>query len=333
MARSRKRKPKATGRIPARALLALFLAACLLGAISYAWYHFQSESEQERITLGIARGIDPLRDSDRLPRPVLMWLDGLIEKLPGAAVTPIHVSGFAPISNQAYAGFPKWADTQTQPPHITILQNAAYTVGYDEDLQAPRWSAFRLFKVPTIQAPPRPDGFLSDRRSKARVVTDDYRGSGFDRGHLAPSYGIGLCYGAEAQKETFLLTNIIAQNPDLNRGPWAALERRKATRIAFRLGEVWAIVGPVFTRQPPERLSSGIAVPDQLFCLLLDTRRDGSLRALALVMPNDSSVSLPLNRYLVSVDELEALTNFDFFAALPDPVEAAVEASTPLFIW
>lgn len=313
----------------------MVLMLCLAGALAYVWYSAQSQNEQIRIARGVAAAIEPLRESEKLPRPVLLWLDGMMEKLPGVIPPPIPVEDFDAASNLAYAGFPRLVAKNNNEAErkITILQNAAYAVGYDEELRAPLWSAFRLFKVPTTQAPPRPDGFVSDRRSRARVTTDDYRGSGYDRGHLAPSYGIGLCYGAEAQRETFLLTNIIAQNPDLNRGPWAALERRKATRIAYRLGEVWAIVGPVFTSAPPRRLESGIAIPDKVYCLLLDTRLDGSIRALALITPNDSSVTPPLSRYIVSVDDLEALTGLDFFAELPDVAEAEIEAMKPQFLW
>lgn len=332
MARSRKQR-KGRGGLSARGLLVVILALCLVGALGYVWYNAQSQSERVRIARGFAASIESMRESEKLPISTLLWLDGMMEKLPGVMPEPVSVQNFDVVNNLAYAGFPDLATKDKATRRITILQNSAYAVGYDEDLRAPLWSAFRLFKVPTTQAPPRPDGFITDKRSKARVTTDDYRGSGFDRGHLAPSYGIGLCYGAEAQKETFLLTNIIAQDPTLNRGVWAALERRKATRIAYRLGEVWVIMGPIFTSNPPRRLDSGIAIPDKMFCVLLDARLDGSVRTLALVMPNDGRVSPPLSRYIVTVDEVEALTGLDFFAALPDTEEAAIEAMKSAVMW
>lgn len=55
-----------------------------------------------------------------------------------------------------------------------------------------------------------------------RTTNEDYRGSGYDRGHLCPA---GDCkHSYEAMRDSFLLTNASPQLPGLNRGAWKALE-------------------------------------------------------------------------------------------------------------
>lgn len=66
----------------------------------------------------------------------------------------------------------------------------------------------------------RPDYQLS---TKCRSYSKDYSKTGFDRGHLAPNAVFD--YDRRVQKETFLMSNITPQKPQLNRRLWAKIER------------------------------------------------------------------------------------------------------------
>jgi endonuclease G len=56
-------------------------------------------------------------------------------------------------------------------------------------------------------------------------------------------------------------------------------------------------------------------------------------RALAFVMPQDVAGNEPLDRYLVSIDEVEARTGLDFFPQLPGPIEYRLESSVKTAGW
>lgn len=99
-----------------------------------------------------------------------------------------------------------------------------------------------------------------DKRTAARVEPDDYTRSGYDRGHMAPNYGIATRFGRQAQEETFLMSNISPQKHGLNAGVWKTLEQRIATNYPGRFGEVWVLAGPVFAARP-ERLKNAWPCP------------------------------------------------------------------------
>jgi endonuclease G len=71
---------------------------------------------------------------------------------------------------------------------------------------------------------------------------EDYRRSGFDRGHMTPS---GDMPDPQAQQQSFSLADLVPQTQELNRGVWAGIET--AVRdLAAREGEVYVVTGPAF---------------------------------------------------------------------------------------
>ena len=62
---------------------------------------------------------------------------------------------------------------------------------------------------------------------------------------MAPNYLIATRYGKVAQRETFLMSNIVPQTPELNRGPWRILEQIVADDLTAQGVELWVITGPV----------------------------------------------------------------------------------------
>lgn len=173
--------------------------------------------------------------------------------------------------------------------------------------------------------------FAVDTRTQARVGHDMYTGSGYDRGHMAPNYAIGVCYGAEAQRQTFLMSNVCPQDPALNRGLWAAFEQTIARKYTAAFEEIWVVVGPIFDE---ERMCfpSGVEIPDAFFMIVVDVL-DGTPRFLAFVVPNVTPVGKDAVAFLASVDEVERLSGFDFFWELDDAVEDALESVVPSTLW
>ena len=210
---------------------------------------------------------------------------------------------------------------------ITILTNTGYLVGYCEARRDPVWACYRLFKPTSQHAPPRPQGFQVDLRTRARVNQHDYTGSGYDRGHMAPNYAIAVCYGAQAQLETFLMSNIIPQRPHLNRQIWEHLEQTEIKEYACRHGQIWVIDGPIFGDHP-DHMRDGITVPESCFKIIVE-EEGGLPRVMAFIMPQSVTGTEEPRRYLTNVKEIERETRLAFFPCLPQPLRTQIENRGP----
>jgi len=227
-----------------------------------------------------------------------------------------------------YAGNPK--PMPSFPYQIHVLTNIGYVVGYCEERKDPVWVGYRLFKVSNLQAPKRPDQFMVDARTRSRVVSADYTGSGYDRGHMAPNYAIAVCYGKDAQLQTFFMSNIIPQRSKLNRGIWNNLEQMEIRKYAQELEEIWVLTGGIF--EGTNRLASGVNVPSACYKIIVD-ELNGSPRILAFIIGQNITGEENFTNFLTSVDKIELKTGFDFLSELPDDIENRVEAQVPERLW
>jgi endonuclease G len=175
---------------------------------------------------------------------------------------------------------------------------------------------------------PRPD-FHVDRRTASRVSPECYTHSGYDRGHDAPNDAIAERYGADAQRATFLMSNVSPQRCGLNREPWQALEKLVSEEYARR--PVLVISGPIFDAAP-ERIGCDVEVPAAFYKVVVRPGRRPSV--LAVVMhQDDTGRDRRLREFTTTVDHIEELTGLDVLAELPDRVEDRIEAAGPDSSW
>jgi endonuclease G len=219
-----------------------------------------------------------------------------------------------------------------------VLVNDGYVSGYDAGIQDPRWVETRFFAVPNPTSAGRPGEFSPDPRIEPedQVNTHYWTATGYDRGHMAPNWGVSICYGREAQTQTFLLTNVIPQTPALNRGLWETLEKIISNDYAERFGQVWVICGPIFGSNLGTLKDGKVLIPDACYKIVLRVDQDGSLHTLAFEMPQD----LPwvhqqqmLLQYLTSVSKIENDTGIEFFPDLPAELRTKVENDVETRMW
>ena len=74
-----------------------------------------------------------------------------------------------------------------------------------------------------------------------------------------------------------------------------------------------------------------MVVPDGFFKVVL--RMEDGPRAIGFIYDNRQDHHRKMREYVVSVDEVEQTTGYDFFAALPDEVERTIEAHADLDDW
>ncbi|GHB16745.1 DNA/RNA non-specific endonuclease [Salinicola rhizosphaerae] len=211
-----------------------------------------------------------------------------------------------------------------------VLTNDGFLVGWSDLRAEPLWAGYALHRVDDPHSLPRPDHFSQDWRSLWPIRSDDYTGSGYDRGHLAPNYAMSVVNGEGGQADSFLMTNITPQRPKLNRQLWQRLEEAVMDDFVPRFGSLWVMTGPVFDDQWLHRIGFS-QVPVAFYKILVVP--GATPRAIAFLMPQDVSGHEPLDRYLVTIDEIEARTGLDFFPQLADDVERRLEGRVDRTGW
>ncbi len=214
--------------------------------------------------------------------------------------------------------------------NLNLLENQTYYSAYDERRKNPIWVAYRLDAHQVQNKEPnrlqRPSKFVTDFRTKSKVDQRVYAKTGYDRGHMCPNSAIATRYGKKAQLETFFMSNITPQKPELNRKVWERLERLEDA-YANKFGGIWIITGPIFD-QHVELLNHQIEIPDAFFKILIDEDK-GKVRVLPFIIPQNVTGKEILNEYLTSVDEIERQTNLDFFSPMDDEFEKKLESYIP----
>lgn len=234
-----------------------------------------------------------------------------------------------------FQGVPQTSDWRQVNSWFRVLRNNGFILGYSDLRGNPLWVMYSLHPVEDNgQNLRRPRHFSADWRGLDRVSHESYSGSGYDRGHMAPNYAMSRLYGAAAQADSFLMTNITPQKANLNQKWWQRLESVEIDHFARRFGQVWVVTGPIFD-DSIERLKSAwqVEIPDAFYKIYVTQPEPGKLAALAFLVPQTVHGKEPLDDYLSNIDTIEAKTGLDFFPDLDDTVEAQLEASKDATVW
>ena len=143
---------------------------------------------------------------------------------------------------------------------------------------------------------------------------------------MAPNAAIASRFGAIAQAQTFLMSNIVPQAPALNQGPWKNLEHVIANQAAQTCGKLWVIVGPIYDDEDEfGKLPNGTEIPAGFFCVIADELTRGEIRMQAFILPQQVTRKTDFRIYRTSVDYVESESGWNFFSELPDDLENKAE--------
>ncbi|XP_078451800.1 endonuclease G, mitochondrial [Lampetra planeri] len=206
-----------------------------------------------------------------------------------------------------------------------LRSRTAYLVAYDARTRTPAWVLEKLDSAGLRGDATRQNcEFLEDESVHAfhRATNGDFRGSGYDRGHMAAAANHKA--SREAMRDTFLLTNIVPQNPQMNQNAWNDLEQY-CRGLTKQYAHVYVCTGPLYL---PRREADGktyvryevigpntVAVPTHLFKLLILQKHaeGGDVELRAFVMPNEPIPSgVPRERFLVPLESLERASGLLF---------------------
>ena len=213
----------------------------------------------------------------------------------------------------------QWSDMTTGYPLTsttdTIRSYTGFDLGYSEQYEQASWVVYVITKEEIESGyVERTDNFRADASiSTGSAELKDYRGSGFDRGHLAPAGD--MKWNPVAMSESFLMSNMSPQVPAFNRGVWKRLEEQ-VRDWAVEKDSLFVITGPVLGTLDTFIGENEVGVPGSYFKVLVDLSPPDHT-FIAFLLPNTGS-SDDLDQFAISVDSLEQVTGYDFFAAAPD---------------
>ena len=232
-----------------------------------------------------------------------------------------------------------------------------YSVEWDNSKVANRWTCYQLHEGNTLSTTDRNDDFKKDDDVAVSPILDDYRNSGYSRGHLCPSADRQCT--VEQNKQTFFLTNMQPQWQEHNGGLWKNLEdlvRNYATNDTYtnaHCDTLYIVKAATITDKVTindaevdgiyaDRCVGDVGhthellVPKYFYMALLHyNKATDTYHAIAFwtLHSNVADKNKNFGDFAISIDELERRTGIDFFCNLPDDLEKTVEAEKDLDFW
>jgi len=239
-------------------------------------------------------------------------------------------SGTDAVSKQRRINHFDSLDRVSMPPAVESKEYAyeGFRLSFNCHNRTPNWVAWELLGTETEGEAERHKKFWQDQNVDGCPTTDDYRGSGYDRGHMCPA--ADQKWSRRAMADCFVMANICPQDHSLNSGAWNTLESKERA-WARRDSAIVIVAGPIYEAGDNTTIGNGVLVPGAFFKVLLAPYVEKP-RAIAFVYPNMSSPG-NMQNYVMTVDELEKLTGYDFFASLPDSIENEVESVASFREW
>lgn len=213
-------------------------------------------------------------------------------------------------------------------PHSSgeIVKHTYYTLSYSEENEQAYWVYYELTSTFINGPQSRTDDFRADPLvSTGSASLDDYKGSGYDRGHLCPAADMAL--NKTSMSETFYLSNMSPQVAGFNRGIWSKMEDQ-VRKWAFKYSKLYVVTGPIFRDNLGIIGVDKVTVPGYYYKVLFD----GKNKMIGFILPNASS-SKSLDQFEVTVDEIEKETGVDFFPELNDQLEKQLEGNIDASNW
>ena len=196
------------------------------------------------------------------------------------------------------------------------LRKTWITIGYDTVRMIPNYVVEKLVPDMLVGNAKR-SKFYADTINRA-VTLSDYTGSGYDRGHLAPA--ANYKFSQKATDETFVMTNMCPQTPELNRRNWLALEDYIRDLVEFH-DTLVVLTG---TYGDAGKIKSKVTIPEKTWKIVVG-RRDGELLTVIGWIYNNDKSRQSIEENAVSIDEIEMLISRDVQVGLTDQEESTIK--------
>ncbi|PCJ28396.1 MAG: DNA/RNA endonuclease [Flavobacteriales bacterium] len=207
-----------------------------------------------------------------------------------------------------------------------LIKHTYYQLEYDELHEQAAWVFYKLTPESINGIAERKNKFKPDKlvvTGSAELI--DYKGSGYDRGHLCPAAVMKI--NQKAMDESFYMSNMSPQLPAFNRGKWKQLESQ-VRKWVEKEDTLFVVTGPIFSDSLGVIGINKVTIPAYYYKIIYDPT--GEKKMIAFIMPNHK-IENSILEYVVTVDEVELKTGLDFFSALPDELELKLESEIDLW--
>ena len=207
-----------------------------------------------------------------------------------------------------------------------LVHHTYYSLSYSEQYEQAEWVFYEIKKKRTLGLVSRTNNFRSDNSVSTNSATlSDYKGSGFDRGHLAPAHDFS--FNKDAMSESFYMSNMSPQNPSFNRGIWGNLE--SLVRSWGTNSSIYVVTGPILDDCSTTIGTNNVCVPKYYYKVIYDPSEE---KMISFILPNEKGTKM-LKSYVCTTDSLEEITNIDFFPILEDKLEKKLQEAKDISKW
>lgn len=210
-----------------------------------------------------------------------------------------------------------------------VIGHNHFSLSYNEKYEQAEWVAYTLKKSHLTYDNRKRPYFIEDPKIRTKSADwRNYKGSGYDRGHLCPAGD--RRFSEYAYNETFYTSNISPQSNDFNAGVWNRLEQQ-VRYWAKKHETLYIITGGVLEDGLPTIGDEDVAIPNYFYKIVSRGSAENPI-VMAFLFPHKESI-LPLQRFVVSIDKLEQLTKIDFFEKMPNDLESKFESKVNTKEW
>lgn len=226
-------------------------------------------------------------------------------------------------------GNPSGATADLSNENNYLVAHTGYILSYNRERGAANWVAWHTSKTDIGKL--RINSFAPDTDLPKEwwIKPTDYKFSryGYQRGHMCPSADRSA--ESDANIETFKMSNMQPQTPELNERTWRYLE--EYTRTVVKKGNEAYVYAGCYGNKG--KIKDKITIPTNCFKIILFVatggndldRVTGTTEIIAVDMPNSDVVNRRWRSYVTTVDEIEAKTGYDFLDTLPEDIENSLE--------
>lgn len=204
-----------------------------------------------------------------------------------------------------------------------IIERPFYTLSYNNKHEQANWVACKMFPFPDSLSVKRKDAFRPDPLVKGGSASlEDYKKSGYDRGHLAPAKA--MSFSKESMKESFYMSNMSPQVPMFNRGIWRFLEAQVYT-WSKESDSLYVVTGPVLNNPIGTIGENQVSIPRSYYKTIVRFNH-GNVTGIGFLLENKKSKESYFD-FATSIDSIEQVTGIDFYRLFPAELQNRIETN------